>query len=109
MCAGAGARLAGIWEPAGVALRRKEAIHAAFGKTARAYAAQAFAATARLLDEYAGRWAAMYRDACEATHVRGEQSAEVLDLRMACLQERMTSLRAVTDVLSHADPTVVES
>ena len=44
---------------------------------------------ARCSTTTSARWTAMYRDACEATHVRGEQSAEVLDLRMACLQERL--------------------
>ena len=38
----------------------------------------------------------MYVEACEATHVRGEQSAEVLDLRMACLHEWLDGLRALT-------------
>ena len=33
----------------------------------------------------------MYTEACEATHVRGEQSAEVLDLRMGCLGERLAA------------------
>jgi eukaryotic-like serine/threonine-protein kinase len=41
----------------------------------------------------------MYRDACEATNVRGEQSNEVLDLRMSCLRDRWNELRALSDVL----------
>ena len=47
----------------------------------------------------------MYVEACEATHVRGEQSAEVLDLRMACLAENLDDLKALTRVLSDADVT----
>src|SRR5207244_2584780 len=43
------------------------------------------------------------------THLRGEQSAEVLDLRMGCLQERLMSVRALTDVFATADGTVVEN
>jgi tetratricopeptide (TPR) repeat protein len=39
--------------------------------------------------------------------VRGEQSAEVLDLRMACLTERTGSVRALTDILAKADEGVV--
>ena len=46
------------------------------------------------------RWAAMYGETCEATHVRGEQSTEVLDLRMDCLNRNRDSLRALTDVLA---------
>jgi tRNA A-37 threonylcarbamoyl transferase component Bud32/tetratricopeptide (TPR) repeat protein len=107
VCTGGGARLAGIWEPAGVASERKQAIHRAFVATGVPYAEQAFAAAARLLDDWAGRWAALYKDACEATHLRGEQSAEVLDLRMACLQERLGNVRALSDVFAAADPGVV--
>ena len=39
------------------------------------------------LDEYGAAWTHMYTDACEATHLRGEQSDEVLDLRMGCLKD----------------------
>jgi tetratricopeptide (TPR) repeat protein len=55
------------------------------------------------LDRYASAWLAMRRDACEATHVRGEQSAEVLDLRMACLDDRRDSLAALTNLLATGD------
>jgi serine/threonine-protein kinase len=51
----------------------------------------------------------MYRESCEATQVRGEQSAEVLDLRMSCLQERLGGLRALTDVFTDANGQVVEN
>ena len=51
----------------------------------------------------------MYREACEATQVRGEQSAEVLDLRMSCLQERLGGVRALTEVFSEATGEVVEN
>ena len=41
--------------------------------------------------------------------MRKEQSAEVLDLRMACLQERLGGVRALTDVFSEATGEVVEN
>jgi tetratricopeptide (TPR) repeat protein/predicted Ser/Thr protein kinase len=107
MCGEGGERFAGIWEPGGAASPRKEAIRAAFTKTGRSFAPRAFEGASRLLDDYVTRWSAMYRDACEATHVRGDQSAEVLDLRMACLTERTGSVRALTDVLAKADEGVV--
>ena len=59
------------------------------------------------LDEYIGRWSAMYKETCEATHVRGEQSDEVLDLRMRCLNENLDEVRALTDVLLTADSAAV--
>jgi tetratricopeptide (TPR) repeat protein len=106
-CAGGGARFAGIWEAGAAASPRKETIRAAFAATGKSFAAQAFVATSRLLDDYVSRWTAMYRDACEATSVRGEQSAEVLDLRMACLNDRLGNVRALTDVFVGADDGVV--
>jgi tetratricopeptide (TPR) repeat protein len=49
----------------------------------------------------------MHTETCEATHVRGEQSAEVLDLRMACLNNSRDSLRALVDVFVSADAETV--
>ena len=62
----------------------------------------------RALDKYTAAWTSTYTDACEATAVRGEQSAEVLDLRMSCLQGRLDSVKAVTDLFAHADGNTVE-
>jgi tetratricopeptide (TPR) repeat protein/predicted Ser/Thr protein kinase len=107
MCAGGAAKLAGVWEPGGARSPRKEAISEAFARSGKSFAVQTFAAASRALDEYAGRWTAMYRDACEATNVRGEQSAEVLDLRMSCLGTRLENIRALTDVFTKADGEVV--
>ena len=109
MCRGGTEHLAGLWEPAGAPSTRKAAIHQAFVATGKSYAEAAFRGAARLLDDYVDRWLRMYGDACEATHVRGEQSAEVLDLRMSCLQQRVTSLRALGDVFAQADAKVVEN
>ena len=109
LCLGGAARLAGIWEPGDAPSARRASIRTAFSKGAKSYAAGAYTGAARLLDEYVGRWTAMYRDTCEATVVRGEQSAEVLDLRMACLNERLGNLRALTDVFANADDGVVQN
>jgi tRNA A-37 threonylcarbamoyl transferase component Bud32 len=109
MCTGGGERLAGIWESGPGISDRKAAIHRAFAASGKSYAEQAFTGVARLLDQYALRWTGMYTDACEATHVRGEQSAEVLDLRMTCLNERLRNARALSDVFAAADGKVVEN
>jgi serine/threonine protein kinase/tetratricopeptide (TPR) repeat protein len=106
MCAGAPARLAGVWELAG-ASPRKEVIKRAFAGNRAG--ASIFLGLSTVLDAYVERWAAMYRDACEATHVRGEQSDEVLDLRMACLGDRLSSVKALTDIFAKAEGGVVES
>lgn len=51
-----------------------------------------------LLDRYGDRWSAMYGEACKA-HQRREQSDELFDLRMRCLEQRRTQLRATVQVL----------
>ena len=112
ICGAGPGRLAGVWdlttaaepEPA-----RQAAIHSAFLHTGKSYASEVYATVNRILSGYSQSWAKMYREACEATNARGEQSAEVLDLRMTCLQERLGGLRALTDVFSEANGQVVEN
>jgi len=111
LCQSALGKLAGVWElPGGTGTgpsRRRDAARAAFLATGVARAGETWERTAAILDGYAQRWVEMYRDSCEATHVRGEQSAEVLDLRASCLDDRRERVRALTDVLVAADTSVV--
>ena len=106
--AAAAAKLAGIWEvPRGdlaIETAQKAEMRRAFLATGKVYAAQAFATTAQILDRYARRWSDLYVESCEATHVRGEHSAEVLDLRMACLRDALEDLKALCAELSRARP-----
>jgi tetratricopeptide (TPR) repeat protein len=75
--------------------------------TGKSYAGDSFASLERILDRYVHDWSAMYRDACEATNVRRDQSAEVLDLRMGCLRDRWGELRALSDVLVEGEGVAV--
>jgi tetratricopeptide (TPR) repeat protein len=109
LCGGGAARLAVAWGAPGGPSPRRAAVERAFRATRDVFAAQAFATVARYLDEYAAAWLSGYRDACEATHVRGEQSSDVLDLRMGCLNDRLVELRALTDELATANAEVVEN
>ncbi len=59
------------------------------------------------LDGFASGWVEAHTDACEATHVRNEQSAEVLDLRMACLRRAKGDLSALAGVFAEADEATV--
>jgi eukaryotic-like serine/threonine-protein kinase len=102
LCRGAEQQLAGIWDPP-----RTEAVRRAFAASGKSYAAESFAHVRLILDDYAAAWRRMYTDACEATHLRGEQSADVLDLRMACLKTSQGELRALTDLFSSADGEVI--
>jgi tRNA A-37 threonylcarbamoyl transferase component Bud32 len=111
VCLGAAGHLAGVWElsPSGAESPRQEEIHRAFLASGKPYAADVYASVRRILGSYVDGWTSMYGEACEATHVRGEQSAEVLDLRMSCLQEQLGGLRALTQVYSAATGEVVEN
>jgi eukaryotic-like serine/threonine-protein kinase len=111
--AGAAAKLAGVWEaPAGgqpLETPEKAEMRQAFLATGKVYAATAFAGASAVLDRYAQRWSELYVEVCEATHVRGEQSAEVLDLRMDCLMEGLADLKALCRLFRKASPEAVEN
>ncbi|MCB9706407.1 MAG: serine/threonine protein kinase [Myxococcales bacterium] len=80
---------------------------AAFARTGRPFAAPAWAQVERRVDAYADAWRSAYVGACEATHVRGAQSGEALDLRMRCLDRRREELGALVDLFAAADERAV--
>lgn len=87
---------------------RKAEVQGAFAGVTVPHAATSLAFVEQRLDAHAAAWQAMYREACEATHVEGRQSGEMLDLRMACLERRSAELSALVEVLAAADAAVVE-
>jgi eukaryotic-like serine/threonine-protein kinase len=112
VCSGGPPKLVGIWdlrEQGDAEPARHAQIRKAFMQTGKSYAADVFVTVSRSLTTYAQHWANMYRDACEATEIRREQSAEVLDLRMSCLEERLAGFRALTAVFAEANGDVVEN
>ncbi len=102
-CAGSDRLLAGVWDP-----QRQAAIDKAILGTELVYAPNTSRSVRDTFDRYAKRWVATHAEACRATRVHGEQSEEVLDLRMACLGTRLAALRAMTDPLMQADKRAVE-
>ncbi|MEX1361795.1 MAG: serine/threonine-protein kinase [Nannocystaceae bacterium] len=104
LCTGAEAKLEGIWDDA-----RRQEVEAALLGTGLSYAPETWAYVEPRLSAYAQGWARAHAEACAATTVRGELSSEVMDLRMACLDERRSALRANVEVLASADATVVEN
>jgi serine/threonine-protein kinase len=104
LCRSAVERMGGVWD--GDARTR---IRQAFDQSGKAYAADTFWSVDRLLQDYLARWRGMYTEACEATNLRGEQSPEVLDLRMGCLGERLDGVRSLTQLLARADGAVVDN
>ena len=110
---GAAAKLAGVWEAPtegrAVETPVKAAIREAFAATGKSFAAAAFSGASTILDAYARRWSELYVEVLEATHVRGEQSADVLDLRMAYLFEGLDDLKALSRLFRAASAEVVEN
>jgi tetratricopeptide (TPR) repeat protein len=97
-CSGGGERMVEIWDDA-----RAVEIERAFAASGKPYAEDTWLRLRPVVDQYANAWEEGYREACEATHVRGEQSAELLDVRMICLRERLEGLRGVVEAFASVD------
>lgn len=101
-CQGAAAQLAEVWDDG-----PRRALRQAFAATGVSYAEDAWERVVRGLDAYGQAWTQQHTQACEATRLRGEQSSELLDLRMHCLEKQRQELGALVGVLAHADAGVV--
>ncbi|MCA9658850.1 MAG: tetratricopeptide repeat protein, partial [Myxococcales bacterium] len=100
-CAGMEAQLAGVWDPT-----RRADVKRALLATRAAYAEDTWRLVEGRLDRYAHAWVATREGMCAATRA-GEQSAALLDLRMACLDGQLHFVRATIDELHRADPEIV--
>ncbi|MCA9695702.1 MAG: serine/threonine protein kinase, partial [Myxococcales bacterium] len=81
----------------------RESVGAVFHHSERPFAAASWRRVVQILDRYAAGWATAHDDACAATHLRHEQSGELLDLRMSCLDRRRADLSALVERLQGAD------
>jgi serine/threonine protein kinase/tetratricopeptide (TPR) repeat protein len=108
-CNGGEQHTGSFWGATASGRANREKLRRAFLATGKSYAAQTFQAVADTLDKFTSSWGVMYRDACEATHVRGEQSAETMDLRMACLNERVSEAEALTSILAQPTEEVLKN
>jgi tetratricopeptide (TPR) repeat protein len=103
-CAPPQDRIQAIWPASESAGSRRSVLHGLFRATGLPDAEETWVRLAATLDEHVRDWTVMYKDACEATNLRGEQSTEALDLRMTCLNDNLNELRAYSDELSSSDP-----
>ncbi|WP_395812535.1 tetratricopeptide repeat protein [Archangium minus] len=103
LCTSAPEKLTGIWDNS-----RQQAIEKAFLATGLPYARDTWEHVRKSLHAYSEAWTGMHRETCEATRIRGEQSEDVMSLRMVCLENRRQDLAALTEVFTDANPTVVE-
>jgi tetratricopeptide (TPR) repeat protein len=103
VCAGSESLVASAWGP-----QAKQKVEAAFTAVGGDLAGDTARRVVSLLDGYAGSWARMHTEACQATRVRGEQTEELLSLRMVCLERRRQDLSALAGLLATADARMVE-
>ncbi|HZN91861.1 MAG TPA: serine/threonine-protein kinase, partial [Myxococcales bacterium] len=103
LCKGSEARLAGLWDSP-----RKAALKDAVLRTKLPFALQVWASTEPVVDAWAGRWVKLRTEVCEATRVRGDQSEQLLDLRIRCLDRRLDEVAAYLALLDAGDAKVIE-
>ena len=102
-CPVAADKLVGVWDAT-----QRQRVQSAFHATGVAYAEATWRGVSQALDAYSQAWLRMHTEACEATHLRGEQSAELLDLRMNCLARQRQGLQALVALYAHSDAALVE-
>ena len=83
--------------------QRRAAVTAAFGETGHPAAASHAARAGTALDAYVDAWVRAQRGSCEATHVFGEQSEKLLDVRQRCFDRRHHEARALVQALAGAE------
>lgn len=102
-CRDAARKLDGIWNVA-----RGDRIAEAFAASGVSYAEDTSQLVRAALDVHAKAWIEAHDAACAATKIHGEQSNELLDLRIACFDRQRAELAAVLDLFDAADATTVE-
>ncbi len=101
LCQGSEQQLQGVWDGALRAKLEQELL-----ATGAPYARATASTTTGALDRYAQAWIAMHREACEATHLRGDQTQEALQLRTECLATRRRELSRLVNLLLQTPPPV---
>ena len=111
-CEAAAASIAPLWSTrsgGGSRESRRAGVKAAFLATGVSTAAEVWEHTAAVVDRYVGDWTRMFRENCEATHVRHEQAPAMFERRAACLEDRRGALEALVDVFATADAQMMSS
>ncbi len=102
-CGASDTLVASLWDDA-----TQAKTHDSFRKTGRTHADVTFTRVDASLRGRLRDWASAHRDACEATHVRHEQSEALLDARMACLVRARMEVAALVSLLGDADAETVD-
>jgi eukaryotic-like serine/threonine-protein kinase len=102
VCDGAASLMATAWSN-----DRGQALTAAFDASGLPYARRSAELAIDRLDALANRWVEVRTEVCERG-VRREQSDELLDRRMSCLDEQLRRLEGSIKVLEGAEAGVIE-
>jgi eukaryotic-like serine/threonine-protein kinase len=86
--------LVGVWDEA-VAEQLGEVVQ----RSTQPYSAETWSSAARGLDEWAKQWSRTRVRACEATHVQHQQSAELLERQIACLDLQLIRVEGTVAAL----------
>jgi tetratricopeptide (TPR) repeat protein/predicted Ser/Thr protein kinase len=103
LCQGADRQLETVWND-----DIRGQVKKAFAASGSPYAERLLPQAQGALDAYGQGWVSMRIDACEATRLRGEQTEEVLSLRMSCLDRRLVSLGALIKIFTAPDAKAVD-
>jgi len=103
-CANLEDPLALVWNDARAAL-----VDESFAATNLPFAATAWAAARREIDDRAAQWRATNHGNCIATHVDGTRPLAAHDRSLACLATRRGEIEALADLFERADTDVVET
>jgi serine/threonine protein kinase/tetratricopeptide (TPR) repeat protein len=104
LCTGSQSQVDEVWND-----QVRERMGRSLLATGAPYAADTWTRVSSEIDRYMGQWAAMHRQTCESTRLRGEQTEAVMTLRMACLDQRRSEVGALTRVLADSDGDVARN
>ncbi len=105
LCQSTDLEMAGVWDQT---LKKK--VETAFLATGRHNAQDTYNRVAQGLDLYLQTWHTARTEACEATMIRGTQSDQLMDLRMACLDRKRAAMKELITIFStQADAKVVDN
>ena len=94
-CRSGADRFAAVWSAS-----RADAIARRVADDDRAFAASRWQTAYSDLDAFGAAWSRMHDEACRATVIEGRQSDALLDARMACLDQSLQEVDALTRVLA---------
>jgi eukaryotic-like serine/threonine-protein kinase len=86
--------LEGVWDEAASAQ-----LGAAVLRSNQPYASATWDSVASRFDDWVAQWSRARQRACEATHIQGDQSLELLERRIACLDLQLVRVESMVAVL----------